>query len=65
LQFHIGRFPRNPFSFSFTVPEELKGVLKIAAEVYSLPYTTQLDRSRFDIEYHLQALQSIPLHSSN
>ncbi|MDZ7794113.1 MAG: hypothetical protein U5P10_10610 [Spirochaetia bacterium] len=62
LQFHIGRFPSNPFSFTFTVPEELKGVLKIAAEVYSLPYTTQLDRSRFDIEYHLKAIQSIPLN---
>jgi len=62
LQFHIGRFPNNPFSFTFTVPEELKGILKIAADVYSLPYTTQLDRSRFDIQYHLKAIQSIPLN---
>ncbi|MFO7729735.1 MAG: hypothetical protein R6V86_03115, partial [Spirochaetia bacterium] len=62
LQFHIGRFPRNPFSFTFTVPEELKGILKITSDVYSLPYTTQLDSNRFDIEYHLNAVQSIPLN---
>lgn len=61
LQFHIGRFPANPFRFSFTVPESFTGTLDSAANIYTPPYETGLDQSRFNIEYHLQAVQSVSL----
>jgi hypothetical protein len=61
LQFHIGRFPSNPFQFSFTLPQSLTGTLKSVAHLYTPPYETRLDQSRFDIQYHLRAVQSVSL----
>ncbi|MFW5726986.1 MAG: hypothetical protein ACOCW5_00210 [Spirochaetia bacterium] len=61
LQFHIGRFPSIPFSFSFTIPQGTTGTLETAAHLYSSPYETQIDKHRFDINYHLQSVQSVSL----
>lgn len=61
LLFHIGRFPGIPFSFSFTVPEKLEGTLETVAHFYSVPYHTQIDQSRFEVDYHLQAVSSVSL----
>ncbi len=61
LQFHIGRFPSIPFTFSFTVPQGLTGTLETTAHLYAPPYEFRLDKNRFDINYHLQSVQSVSL----
>ncbi|GEM_PF-2837843 len=61
LQFHVGRFPQIPFSFSFTVPQKLEGTLETTAHFYSIPYQTTMDRSRFEVNYHLEAVSSVSL----
>ncbi len=61
FQFHIGRYPSIPFSFSFTVPEKLEGKLEIVAHFYSIPYQTRLNETRFQVDYHLRAVSAVSL----
>ncbi|MFO7848642.1 MAG: hypothetical protein R6V67_01670 [Spirochaetia bacterium] len=52
---HIGRFPPNPFDFSFTVPSGLRGRLYVESRTFSPPYTAVFPEETYNIDYRLVA----------
>jgi hypothetical protein len=56
VEIHIGRYPPNPLTVEFTVPEGLNGTVEVRAEYFDPPYQYRVTGSNLKVEHHLDVI---------
>lgn len=65
VNIHIGRYPPNPLTVEFTVPESLAGAAEVRVEYLEPPVLYNITDSHIDVEQRLQVIARTPFGTEN